>query len=213
MKQINSLAKLEDLGRVQLSKNFYMRDFLYSEIANFHGIPNMPEFPDVAIEAGKQLCEQLLEPLQDSFGRLAIRSAYRSKEINGFGNQMQREGKVGYNCASNEANYGGHIWDVKDSDGFLGARLSLVVPSFAKLFNDEAVSWTQLAWWIHDNLPYSEMFFFPKNAAFNLTWSENPKQRIDSYIAPKGILTKAGMGNNTRDHSALYPNVIKLLAG
>ena len=42
---------LEDLGRVRLSANFYLRDFLYSEIANFYGIPNIPDDPDLAIAA------------------------------------------------------------------------------------------------------------------------------------------------------------------
>jgi hypothetical protein len=41
-----------------------MRDFLHSEIADFHGIPNIPDNPELAIAAGHQLCEQLLEPLQ-----------------------------------------------------------------------------------------------------------------------------------------------------
>jgi len=30
-----SLNKLEELGRIRLSRSFYMRDFLYSEISNF----------------------------------------------------------------------------------------------------------------------------------------------------------------------------------
>ena len=46
MKKISSLNALENLGRVRLSPNFYMRDFLYSEISNFHGIPNLPDDPD-----------------------------------------------------------------------------------------------------------------------------------------------------------------------
>ena len=35
-----------------------------------------------------------------------------------------------------------------------------------------------MAWWVHDHLPYSEMQFFPKFAAFNLGWREMPKRRI-----------------------------------
>ena len=50
------MRALEELGRVRLSKSFYMRDFLYSEIANFHGIPNIPDDPDLAIAAGRKLC-------------------------------------------------------------------------------------------------------------------------------------------------------------
>jgi hypothetical protein len=70
---------------VRLSASFFMRDFLHSEIADFHGIPNIPDAPDLAIAAGRKLCEQLLEPLQTTFGRLAIRSAYRAPAVNEFG--------------------------------------------------------------------------------------------------------------------------------
>ena len=38
------LKALEDFGRVRLSKNFFMRDFLYSEVSAIHGIPN-PSLP------------------------------------------------------------------------------------------------------------------------------------------------------------------------
>src|SRR5690606_40796773 len=68
------------------------------------------------IAAGMRLCEELLEPLQDAFGRIAIRSAYRSAEVNGFGNEMQRRGRAGYTCSSNERTYANHIWDRRDAD-------------------------------------------------------------------------------------------------
>jgi len=72
----------EALGRVRLSTSFFMRDFLYSEIANIHGVPNLPDDPELAIRAGRGLCGELLEPLQAMFGRIAIRSAYRSPPLN-----------------------------------------------------------------------------------------------------------------------------------
>ena len=55
-----SVQALEEFGRVRLSESFFMSDFLYSEISQIAGIPNIPDFPDRAIEAGRQLCEQLL---------------------------------------------------------------------------------------------------------------------------------------------------------
>src|SRR4029077_3769598 len=82
-----SVRSLEEFGRVRLSASFFMRDFLHSEIANFHGIPNIPDDPDLAIAAGRKLCVKLLEPLQATFGRLAIRSAYRAPAVNDFGNR------------------------------------------------------------------------------------------------------------------------------
>jgi hypothetical protein len=79
MRKPASVKSLEELGRVRLSNSFFMRDFLYSEVASFYGIPNIPEDPDLAIEVGKHLCEELLEPLQSTFGRISIRSGYRSQ--------------------------------------------------------------------------------------------------------------------------------------
>ena len=209
MKAPNSVKSLDDFGRVQLSETFFMRDFLYSEISNFDEIKNIPENPEVAIQVGKAICTQLLEPLQDQFGRLAIRSAYRSKTVNGHGNLMQKQNKKGYSCASNESNYGGHIWDERDKDGNLGGTVCLVVPRFIPLY-ENGVRWTELALWIHDNLNYSSMFFFPKNAAFNLTWSEVPKRTIKSYVAPRKIQDIPGVDLSEVNHSALYPNVEKL---
>src|SRR5215468_333251 len=119
-----SVRSLETLGRVRLSHSFFMRDFLHSEIANFYGVPNIPEDPDQAIAAGRRLCEDLLEPLQAAFGRLAIRSAYRSAAVNAYGNAHHQ------NCASNERNHARHIWDCRDGRGGMGAMACIVVPWF-----------------------------------------------------------------------------------
>ncbi|HLQ19451.1 MAG TPA: hypothetical protein VK146_10770 [Tabrizicola sp.] len=106
-----SVRGLEELGRERLSRHFFMLDFLYSEIGNFHGIPNIPDDVNLALHVGRQLAETLLEPLVETFGPIAIRSAYRSPAVNGFGAEH------GLGCASNEANRAGHIWDQRDRDG------------------------------------------------------------------------------------------------
>ena len=49
-------------------------------------LPNIPDDPDLAIAAGRALCEKLLEPLMARFGRISIRSAFRSVEVNALGN-------------------------------------------------------------------------------------------------------------------------------
>src|SRR5882762_751880 len=127
-----SVRSLEELGRVRLSASFFMRDFLHSEIADFHGIPNIPDDPDLAIAVGRKLCEQLLETLQATFGRLAIRSAYRAPAVNEFGNRH------GLSCASNLRNYGRHIWDRRDAAGAKGAMATVVVPWFSDRYRDGA---------------------------------------------------------------------------
>src|SRR5690606_940361 len=132
MKKPTSVKALEDLGRVRLSENFFMRDFLYSEISQIEGIPNVPDYPDVAIKAGSQLCETLLEPLQARFGRIVIRSAYRSSAVNAKGAENGNQ----YSCAANEKNYAQHIWDYPDSDGHIGAMACIVLPALVQWYDE-----------------------------------------------------------------------------
>jgi hypothetical protein len=198
-----SVRTAEDFGRVRLSRSFFMRDFLYSEIANIHRMTNLPDDPDLAIAAGRALCAQLIEPLQATFGRLAIRSAYRSPQVNAYGCKHY------HSCGSNEHNRARHIWDQRSEDGGMGAMTSIAIPWLIDRL-DKGVTWQAMAWWIHDHLPYSELQFFPKLAAFNIGWHEMPKRRIASFAKPRGLLTKPGMPNHEGDHSGEYPGFPKL---
>ena len=98
MRKPASMKDLEELGRVRLSLNFFMRDMLYSEISNFHGIPNIPDDPELAIAAGTRLCEELLEPLHATFGQVSIRSAFRCVAVNDYG--YERRAKLVFDSLS-----------------------------------------------------------------------------------------------------------------
>ncbi len=184
MRRPRSMWSLETLGRVRLSCHFYMRDFLYSEIGNFHRVQNIPDDPDLAIECGKAFCETLMDPLEETFGRIAVRSGYRSAELNRFGNENR------LNCARNDNPLECHIWDRGTGDARI-AGASVVIPWFADQYA-RGRDWRDLAWWMHDHLDYSEIWFFPKLCAFNLVWRPIPLRRLDSYIAPRGTLLAAG---------------------
>lgn len=203
MRRPQSVQALEELGRVRLSENFYLRDFLHSEIAAIHGFRNIPDDPDLAIAAGRMLCETLLEPLQARFGRISIRSAYRSTEVNHFGNVNK------LNCGRNQTNLAGHIWDRRDGAGRMGATACIVVNRFVPYY-ERTGRWEAMAWWIHDHLHYSEMEFFPRLAAFNLQWREEPLRRIHSFIPPRrGVLTKPGMTNWAGRHEDAYAAMLE----
>ncbi len=184
MRRPGSMWSLETLGRVRLSRHFFMRDFLYSEIGNFHAQQNIPDVPDLALETGRALCETLLDPLEETFGRVAVRSGYRSPSLNRFGNERK------LNCARNDNPLECHIWDRGTGDDRI-AGASIVIPWFADRYT-QGRDWRDLAWWMHDHLNYSEIWFFPKLCAFNLVWRPHPLRRIDSYIAPRGTLLASG---------------------
>ncbi len=196
---------LDRIGRIRLSENFFMREFLYSETAIFNAVANVPDNLDLAVEAGTQLCEQLLEPIQARFGRVHIRSAFRSCAVNALGNDQGR------NCASNDRNFADHIWDRKDAAGNMGATACIVVPAVTDLLAEPG-DWTEFAWWIHDNLAYSSLCFFTQRMACNVQWRENPERRIDSWLGrfengkwlTSRTLTKPSMVNHAGDHSHLY---------
>jgi hypothetical protein len=202
MRSPRTVKALEEFGRMRLSDSFFMRDFLHSEIAVIHGISNIPDDADLAIAAGTALCENLLEPLQAKFGRISIRSSFRAAAVNQFGNENK------LNCASNEANYAGHIWDRRDAEGRMGATACVVVNRFVPYY-ERTGDWEAMAWWVHDHLPYSDMEFFPKLAAFNLQWREEPVRRIYSYIPPRrGLLTRPGMENWAGLHEVAYAGML-----
>jgi|TARA_R110000787_G_scaffold11003_12_gene36871 hypothetical protein len=184
MRKPASMWSLETFGRTRLSKHFFMRDFLFSEISAFHGIPNIPDRPDVAIKNGRAFCTTLLDPLEETFGRIAVRSGYRSPSLNRFGNVHK------LNCAANDNPAECHIWDRgRGADAIAGA--TIVIPWFADQYQ-QGRDWRDLAWWVHDHLAYSEMWFFPKLAAFNLVWRPGPLRTISSYITPRGMLLRSG---------------------
>ncbi|MEL7223841.1 MAG: peptidase M15 [Cyanobacteria bacterium J06576_12] len=153
--------------------------------------------------------------MQSALGQLSIRSGYRSCAVNAKGAENRNQ----YNCASNESNYAGHIWDVRDADGYIGATACIIVNSFISYY-EQTQDWTALAWWIHDHIDaYAAITFFPKYAAFNISWRENPKvsKSIYSYVknphtGKSGFLTKQGMDNFSGTHEFFYKTFVEQLA-
>ena len=173
-----SYPGLDRLGRIRLSRSFHLREFLYSEIAVHYGLRNVPEAGriDHAIDAGTQLCERLLEPLQEQFGRVHIRSGYRSRAVNAAG-------VVGkHNCAAD--NDGFHTWDWPHAVHGRGATACISIPAVSTSVLAGQVPLESLAWWIHDHLPdwgHVEFFTTPEHSdelCFNIGWSERPLKTI-----------------------------------
>ena len=182
-------AALTALERVRLSRHFFLRNFFHSEIGNVDGVPNLPEDSDLAIAAGTGLATALLDPLVETFGPIEVRSAYRSPTLNGYGNARQREGRRGYECASNAADAAHHIRDRRAADGRMGASASVVIPW---LIDRPERHRRDLAFRMRDHLPFDAMWMFPKQRAFNLSWREvvdrGLARMVSSCVPPRGAL-------------------------
>ena len=206
-----SMRDLEDFGRIRLSRHFFMRDMLYSEIASVHGLRNIPgDNPELAVGVGKKLCSTLLEPLHATFGHVSIRSAFRSATVN-------ERGAKYLNVAGTEKNHARHVWDRFDNDGKKGATASIVIPWFVDYLETRpAMSWKAMAWWIHDHLPYAEMEFYRHRrpefeyAAFNIRWHETKVRGQIVSMTGDRILQKDRRQHFPGCHAAEYPGFPKL---
>jgi hypothetical protein len=80
----------------QLSKNFYLHEFIKSDTATRLGIDNTP--PQDVIDNLKYLCENLLQPIRDIVGAVTVNSGYRSpalnKAVNGAKNSQHLTGQA-----------------------------------------------------------------------------------------------------------------------
>jgi hypothetical protein len=210
MTYLSSVAALDDYGRTRLSKHFFMREMLYSEVSNVHGVPNIPEDPELAIQVGRALCNEILEPLHDRFGHVGIRSAYRSPSLNAYCNERFKAGDAACWCTDNDVNAARHIWDRRDAGGRLGATATVFIPAYLDHY-EASGDYRALAWWIRDNIPsYAEIFFFRPLCAFNIRWYEAPTDQPIWFLNPpaRELLTRRGERGFEGDHSDLYSDVI-----
>ena len=79
----------------------------------------------------------------------------------------------------------------------------VVVPWFSDRLGKGA-KWTEMAWWIHDHLPYSTLQFFV-SGAFNIGWQQTPQRVITSTMTPRKI-TSPNMANLSGSHAGEYPD-------
>ena len=64
---------------MNLSRNFTLQELIKSDTAIRKGIDNNPNADQ--IEKLKALCENILQPVRDHFGRVKVTSGYRSPEL------------------------------------------------------------------------------------------------------------------------------------
>lgn len=196
----STYSGLDTLGRIPLSDSFHMREFLYSEVAAHYGIKNIPTDVNRAVASGRELCKRLLEPLQQTFGRIHVRSGYRSHKVNA-------EGTGTHNCAAD--NDGLHTWDFESKSGHgYGAMACISIPHVSRKVLAGEAEYSAIAWWIYDHLAdWSAIEFFAPpskvafadEVAFNIGWHDKPMRTITTWRGgPRNLHTRVPPADERR---------------
>jgi len=64
---------------MELTRNFTLQELTKSDTAIRHGIDNNPNADQ--IEKLKILCEKILQPVRDHFGRVKVTSGFRRRNL------------------------------------------------------------------------------------------------------------------------------------
>lgn len=160
-----SSGEIDRLGRTRLSKNFILRDFLFCAASSARGMSNFPENPELAIQAGKALCENLLEPILAHFGRFAITYGYQSRESIDI--DLARSNKVFHRHCSSP-----HHWD----RGTFGNAVYARVDILPICVEDGAVSKRDFGLWLMHNLDVDLCMTWTRSNVFCLTISPLPRR-------------------------------------
>lgn len=165
--------RYEAFAKTRLSRNFIMRDFLFSTHADSQGLVNYPsDDPDMVLRAGKQLCEQVMEPILERWGRVAITFGYESRDaIDGEVSPAKRK----------LHNSNPHQWDRGTFRSHIYARVDILPFCVA----DGEVSKERFGQWMMHNLDIDLLMMWKKSDVYCVTISPFPR-RVWLMWTPQG---------------------------
>lgn len=161
-RQTKELKDYDAWTRTRLSKNFILRDFLYSSTSDYFGISNRPsESKDMVVKAGKELCKVLLEPILEKFGRFFITYGYHTREVR---DALDPNLKPKGSCP--------HQWDRGTYGNEVYARVD-IVPICVE---DGEVTHEEFIKWVMYNTPCDLLMLWRGSNTFCLTISPRPRR-------------------------------------
>lgn len=166
MRRTCSPGEYEKLARVRLSDNFLMRDFLFSTHAASLGLSNYPtDDIEQVIASGKQLCTQVLEPIQERFGRFAITFGYQSREV--MERHWTEEERIAKKHSSSP-----HQWD----RGTFGKEIYARVDILPYCLEDGQVSKHDFGHWVMHNLDIDLLMQWKRSNVSCITIGPQPRR-------------------------------------
>lgn len=182
-KGMDFYQSLERFSRTRLSKTFYMRDFLFSGHSSAAGVHSYPvDDVDQVLRSGKELCERLLEPILERFGRFIITYGYTNRL--GMDGLLSRKEQLKVWSKSNP-----HHWD----RGTFGKQVYARVDILPLCVEDGEVSKKEFGEWVMNNLDVCLLMQWRKSNVFCITISPRPR-RVWLEWVPQG----KGEGNSNR---------------
>ena len=158
-------SEYDALAKTRLSKNFILRDFLFSTTSAAMGLTNFPEQPALVINAGRTLCEKVLEPILGHFGRFAITYGYECREAI----EADTLGSVRH-LSPRSSNP--HMWDRQTWGDETYARVD-ILPFCVE---DGEVSRQEFGHWCMMNLDLDLLMQWTKSNVYCLTISPRPRR-------------------------------------
>lgn len=160
-------AEYDKFTRTRLSKNFILRDFLYSSDSDFRGISNMPEDRELVIRSGKALCQNILEPITEKFGKLFITFGFQAKDgIEADWSPAKRK--------ENPRSSSPHCWDRKTFGNLIYARVD-ILPA---CIEDGEVSKYEFGRYLMHHLDIDLLMQWKRSNTFCITYSEFKPRRV-----------------------------------
>ena len=181
---------------VRLSKNFILRDLLFSTESAARGLTNYPEDTEQVIKSGKALCKKVLEPVLARWGRFAICFGYQSREAIEWG----------WSKAKREAN--SHSSNPHQFDrATFGKKVFARVDILPFCVEDGEVSKMEFGDWLMHYLDLDLVMQWRRSNIFCITISPKPRRVWMGWGNPKLGEPKQEVFMGADYWQRVYPNL------
>lgn len=181
--QKDRLSAYDTWTRQRVSKNFILREFLYSSRADYFGVSNKPsDHPEQVVASAKALCELLLEPILKKFGKFFITYGYQSRKILDtlYPNDNKKSSSP-------------HQWDRGTFSSGIYARVD-IVPICVE---DGEVTHEEFMNWVMYNTPADLLMFWRGTNTFCISIAPSPRRVALEWVS-------TGKGDNGSNKITYY---------
>lgn len=189
-------AEYDKFTRTRLSKNFILRDFLYSSDSDFRGISNMPEDRAAVVKASKALAEKVLEPILEHFGRFAITFAYQSRQ--GIEADWSDEKRRSHSRSSSPHQFDRLTW---------GDQVYARIDILPFCVEDGEVTKPEFGRWVMHNLDICLLMQWKRSNVFCITISPKPRRLWLEWGSPENGDPKRETFMGAEYWQEIYPSL------